>query len=167
MADLSSSERNVSVAQKKGQTQLQSLQDEMNNLFRNFFGDVVPQLWSSPESNMAFVTCPAIDVVETEKEYKITTELPGMDVKDVSITLNEGFVTIKGEKKDEIAEEKNGYFRQERSFGEFKRVIALPPNMANEDMAEATMSKGILTVTVPKKADAQAKVRKLDIKQAA
>ena len=160
-------ERNVPVSVKKGQSPIQAFQDEMNDLFRSFFGETLPHWWRASETYMPFGVCPATDVVETEKDFKITAELPGMDVKDISVTLRDGYVTIKGEKEEESKEEKAGYFRQERSFGEFQRIIALPLNMADEEKAEAHMGKGILTITVPKKAEAQSTARKLDIKNAA
>jgi HSP20 family protein len=69
---------------------------------------------------------PAMDVVENEKEFKITAELPGMDAKDMQIYAAESYVTIKGEKKQESKEERKGYFRQERSYGSFQRVVAMP-----------------------------------------
>lgn len=167
MAELSSTDKSVPVTTKKSVNQVQALQEEVNNLFRSFFGDTLPSLWLPSEDYASLGASPATDVIETDDSFKITTELPGMDAKDVSITVSEGFVTIKGEKKEETTEEKNGFFRQERSFGEFKRVIALPPNLTNADKAEASMNKGVLNVTVPKKSDAQSKTRKLDIKQAA
>lgn len=164
MAD-QSSERNLPIS--RGKSQLQSLHNEVNNLFRNVFGNALPRTWLWPDEELgtAMGMLSATDVIETDNEYRITAELPGLDIKDVSVTMNEGNVIIKGEKKEEKKEDKNGYYRQERSFGQFQRIVALPPNMANEEKAEAMMNKGVLTITVPKKAEAQSKARKLDIRQ--
>ena len=148
---------------RQGVSPVMALQDEMNRLFGDFFGDRVPYFFSQTQQGALL---PSMDVSETEKEYKITAELPGIDLKDVDITVADGYVTISGEKKEEKKEEKGGYFRQERSYGSFKRTVALP-DTANFDKADAQMKNGVLTVSVPKQAAAQAKSRKLEIKNAA
>jgi len=160
-------EKNTPVTVRKGQSPIQVFQNEMNDLFRSFFGETLPHFWRASETYMPFGVCPAMDVAETDKDFKITAELPGMDVKDISVTIRDGYVTIKGEKEDAFKEEKNGYFRQERNFGEFQRVIALPVNAVDEEKAEASMGRGVLTISIPKKAEAQSAPRKLDVKSAA
>lgn len=149
---------------RKHENPVLALQNEVNKLFGSFFGDTLPSLWHSSER--MFASSPAIDVAETDKEIRITAEVTGMDAKDVQVTLSDKYVTISGNKSEEKKEEKKGYFHQERSYGEFQRVVALPEN-ANGEKAEANISKGILVVTVPKKEGSQSKSRKLDIKQAA
>lgn len=166
MASQSSQGKNAPAIQNSGNP-IQAFQREMNDLFQSFFAETLPHLWRSSEAAMPFGIGPATDVIETDKDFKITAELPGMDAENISVTVNDGYVTIKGEKEEEAKEEKNGYFRQERSFGEFQRVIALPQNMADLDKAEANMNKGVLMIRVPKKTDARSKARKLDVKQAA
>jgi HSP20 family protein len=161
------SERNVPVSVKKGASPIQAFQGEINKLFQNFFGETLPHWWRASETWMPFGVTPATDVVENDKDIRITAELPGLDAKDITVSVNDNYVTIKGKKEEETKEEKKGYFRQERSYGEFQRVVALPPEIANTDKAEATMSKGILTITVPKKAGAQPKIRQIEVKQAA
>ena len=167
MTSESPSEKNVPVSVKKGQSPIHAFQNEMNDLFRSFFGETLPHWWRASEDMMPFGVCPATDVTETARDFKITAELPGMDVKDISVTIRDGYVTIKGAKEAESKEEKSGYYRQERSFGEFQRVVALPLNMADEEKAEAHMGKGVLTITIPKKAEAQSTPRTIDIKHAA
>jgi HSP20 family protein len=155
--------KNVPVA--RGSNPIVAFQDEVNKLFNDFFGDVsLPSWFRGRESALA--VSPAMDVTENDKEFKVTAELPGMDAKDVQISCAEGYVTIKGEKKQESKEENEGYFRQERSYGSFQRVIALP-DTANLDKAEASFKNGVLALSVPKKAGAQSKERKIEIKQAA
>jgi HSP20 family protein len=167
MTSQPSSEKKVPVSVKGGANPIQAFQGEVNKLFQDFFGETLPHWWRTSETYMPFGAYPATDVAETDKDFKITAELPGMDAKDITITISNNYVTVKGEKKEETKEEKNGYFRQERSYGEFQRVVTLPPNLANTEKAEAQMSKGLLTITVPKKAGAEPKSRKLEIKQAA
>lgn len=154
-----------SVPVTRGGHPITAFQDEMNKLFSDFFGEVsLPNWMRSGES--AFTLSPAIDVTENDKQFTITAELPGTDAKDVHISAAEGYVTIKGEKKEEKKEEKEGYFRQERAYGSFQRVMALP-DTANLDKAEANFKNGVLTLSIPKKAGAQCKERKIEIKQAA
>lgn len=140
------------------------LQKEVNKLFSSFFGDTLPSLWHSSERMLNI--SPATDVAETDKELRITAEVPGMDVKDVTVTIADDYITIQGKKSEEKKEEKKGYFHQERSYGEFRRVVALPANISSEK-AEAVINKGVLTVTVPKKEGTQARTRKVEVKQAA
>lgn len=165
MAD-QTSERNVPISRGGGR-QLPALPTGFTDLFRSLFGVPVARSWLWPETIMGMDAgmLPATDVVESDKEYRITAELPGIDPKDISVTMSEGSIVIKGEKSEERREDKKGYFRQERSYGQFQRVIALPPNFADETKAEAAMNKGVLTITVPKKAEAQTRSRRLDIRQ--
>ncbi len=165
MSKCEASERTAPVTVKAGANPVLLLQSEVNKLFQDFFGETVPHFWHAAVT--PFSANPAIDVSETDEAYKITAEIPGLDAKDISVTVSGQHVTIKGEKRNECKEEKNGYFRQERSYGAFQRMIALPHELANTAKAEASISKGILTITVPKQADAAAKTRKLDIQQAA
>ncbi len=154
-----------SVPVEKGGNPILTFQDEVNKLFSDFFGEVSAPVWQRA-SQEAVVLTPAIDVSETDKEYRITTELPGLDVGDVQITAADGYVTIRGEKKAEKKEEKEGYFRRERTYGAFQRVIALP-DTADLEHAEAKMDKGVLTLSIAKKAAAQSKERRIEIKKAA
>lgn len=156
----------ASVPVTRGSNPIVSFQDEVNKLFGDFFGDLSLPGWArfSPESS--FAVSPAMDVSENDKEFKVSCELPGMEARDVQITTAEGYVTIKGEKKRESKEEREGYFRQERSYGSFQRVIALP-DTANFDKAEASFKNGVLTLAIPKKAGAQSKERRIEVKQAA
>lgn len=155
-----------SVPVTRGSNPIVAFQDEVNKLFGDFFGELSLPNWARASSGSAFAISPATDVSENDKEFKVTAELPGMDAKDVQITAADGYLTIKGEKKEEKKEEREGYFRQERSYGSFQRVIALP-DIANFDKAEANFKNGVLTLAVPKKAGAQSKERKIEVKQAA
>lgn len=156
--------KNVPVS--RGSNPIVAFQDEVNKLFNDFFGELSFPSWSRLAAEPSFTVSPAMDVTENDKEFKVTAELPGMDVKDVQITAADGYLTIKGEKKAEKKEEREGYFRQERSYGSFQRVVALP-DTANFDKAEANFKNGVLTLSIPKKAGAQSKERKIEIKQAA
>lgn len=107
---------------------------------------------------------PAMDVAENAKELTLSAELPGMDQKDIDVSVEDGVLTIKGEKLEERKEEedKKSYL-VERSYGTFHRSFALPPNV-NGDKVSAEFDKGVLKVHLPKDAEVKPKGRKVDIK---
>ena len=108
---------------------------------------------------------PRIDVVDAEKEVKITAELPGMEEKDVEVTVEKDEVVLKGEKKIEEEEKKKDYYRMERRYGSFLRTVPLPCEIDREK-AEAVFQKGVLTVRLPKAPAAVQAVKKIPIKKA-
>jgi HSP20 family protein len=105
---------------------------------------------------------PQIDLSETGKEVRVTAELPGLEERDVEVTLGSNMLTIKGEKKEEQEEEKGDYYHSERSYGYFQRAVQLPEGM-DTDHAKATFKKGVLKVTIPKKPEAQSTRRKIEL----
>ena len=109
------------------------------------------------------LSSPAIDVVEKEKEYQIAAELPGLDEKDVEISVADDVLTISGEKKEEKEETADNYYLSERRYGSFQRSFQLPAGVDSDKIA-ATFHKGVLTVTVPKAPEAQQKTKKIAIK---
>jgi HSP20 family protein len=106
---------------------------------------------------------PATDVVESDKEIEITAELPGLEEKDVQIDLSDSILTIRGEKKAEKEEKDKNYRLVERSYGSFYRSLELPSGV-DANAIKATIANGVLKVTVPKPAPAQAK--KIEVKAA-
>jgi HSP20 family protein len=106
---------------------------------------------------------PRIDLAESDKEIEVTAELPGLDEKDVEVTLADGLLTIKGEKKSERTEEGKDVYVSERSYGSFQRVVQLPQGV-DADKVTADFSKGVLTVRVPKLPELQANSKKIEIK---
>ena len=109
---------------------------------------------------------PSIDVSETDKEIAITAEMPGLERKDVEISVEDDVLTIRGEKKVESEQDdKNkNYHLSERSYGVFYRVLQLPPGV-DPSKIEATMSNGVLKITIPKPARSEPK--KIEVKDAA
>jgi HSP20 family protein len=139
-----------------------SLQREVDRLFDDFtrgFG-TWPTLAGGPTTDLM----PSMDVTETDKEIEITAELPGLDEKDVHINLADHVLTIKGEKKEEKEEKDKDYRMVERSYGSFSRTLQLPDDI-NPEAVQASMTKGVLKVTVPKVAPPEAK--KIEVKSAA
>ncbi len=106
---------------------------------------------------------PATDVVESDKEIEITAELPGLEEKDVQINLSDNILTIRGEKKAEKEEKDKNYRLIERSYGSFSRTLEVPSGV-DANAIKATIANGVLKVTVPKPAPAQAK--KIEVKSA-
>lgn len=105
---------------------------------------------------------PRIDVVEDENRIRIAVELPGMDEKDVEVTLSDNVLTIKGEKKVETKETEKPYAYMERSYGSFCRRIPLDVEVVT-DKVEATFEKGVLSVDLPKTAEAKKTFKKVPI----
>jgi len=141
-----------------------SLQKEMNGLFDDFFQgfDVAPRsLYSRGMKNFT----PSLDVKETDKEFIIKAELPGVDEKDVEVTVTDDAVTIRGEKKEEKEDKGKNYYYMERSYGFFNRTIPLAAG-AESGKAEASFKNGILNIKVPKSETVKAKGTKVPIKSA-
>ncbi len=92
---------------------------------------------------------PAFDIMENEKEYVVEAELPGIDVKDLEVTISDGLLTVKGEKKREREHKDENFYRVERSFGSFHRSFRIPDKIQT-DKIDATYKNGILRLTLPK-----------------
>ena len=99
---------------------------------------------------------PRVDVFETENAIMLTGDLPGLDKQDVQVNVEENILTLSGERKRTDEENKDQYTRIERSFGKFERSYTLP-NTVDQTRIEATMEKGVLRVSLPKKEEAQPK----------
>ncbi len=135
------------------------LRQEMNTLFDNFFRGFDLE----PFAGRFGAFSPNIDVKESEKDISIIAELPGMDEKDIDVSLTRDALTIKGEKKEEKEEKRKDYYRMERSFGSFSRTIPLPAEI-DTDKVKADFKKGVLTVTLPKTAKAIKETKKIPVK---
>lgn len=129
---------------------LGNLRDELNRLFEDFWGG--DQWLPAPlrRGNWA----PALDVSETDQEVVVKADLPGIDAKDIEITVSGDLLTVKGEKKEETKEEGKSFHRVERRYGSFSRQVHLPAAV-DADRIEASASKGVLTVRLPKRPEVQ------------
>jgi len=148
-----------------------SIQQEMNRLFDEFFELPKGSPFGSPFGLRSLNTfegfedfTPRLDVYETEKEINIRAELPGMEEKDIDISLHNNVLTISGKKESEEVEKGKSFYRRERSYGAFQRSIELPDEV-DETKIEANYDKGILKVTVPKPAEAVSVARRIKIKK--
>ena len=137
------------------------LQQEMNRLFENFFKgfDVAP--FEGINDGFGKYN-PSIDVKESEKEITVTAELPGMEEKDFELLMSDDSLTIKGEKREEKEEKGKDYYRMERRYGSFNRVIALPEGIDTKNV-DAKFKNGVLKVTLPKTEEAAKKVKKIAV----
>ena len=142
----------------------ESLHRDMDRLFEGFFRDPERMSLFSEPLGFGEVT-PRIDLVEDEKSFFFYVELPGMDRKDVDISLAEGMLTIRGEKKQEKEEKGKDFFRQERAFGSFRRTVRIPGEV-DDAKIEASFEKGVLKIKLPKTEAALKKVRHIDVKAA-
>ncbi len=139
----------------------------MDRLFddfaRGFWGGSLFAPSAHRRAESAFAGMPAVDVAETDKGYEITAELPGMEEKNIEVKLANGVLSIKGEKQEQTVEKDKNYYRRERSFGSFERSFHVPENV-NAEKIEATFKNGVLSVTLPKTAEAQKQAKKIDVK---
>ena len=154
--------RQVPVRREQSQP-LQSLQNDINRAFDSFWrGFDLP--WPSTSSAWS-ISMPSVDVSESDKEIEVTAELPGIDEKDIDISLAEGVLTIRGEKKSEVEKKEKDYYLQELTFGSIERVVPLPDTI-DLDSANATFKNGVLTVKLAKKLEAAAATKRITVRRA-
>jgi HSP20 family protein len=146
---------------KSGEHPAVSFQRSLNNLFDDFFSGVEV---SPFEENLGSFN-PKIDMIEDEKEIKVTAELPGLEEKDIEVNFSKDILTIKGEKTQEKEEKGKESYYSERSYGSFTRVIQIPSEV-DHDKIDATFTKGVLNIALPKVAKPVEQKKKIQIKAA-
>jgi HSP20 family protein len=147
-----------------GRDPFTSFRREMDRLFDDFFTPALaPAEGRSFASGNGGALWPSLDVRETEQAYEVTAELPGLEQKDVELTLRDNALVLTGEKRQERNEEDGGRRWSERSFGRFERVVPLDAEV-DADKVEAGFRNGVLKVTLPKNPKAQDKTRKIEIR---
>lgn len=127
------------------------LRDEIDRFFDDFFGNFFEAPLGLRRGMPAFGGgyYPALDIVDRDDSVDVYVELPGLDEQDVEVSVTDGGLTIRGEKKQEFADEGIGWARAERSYGAFQRTIPLPTGV-DADKTRATFTKGVLRVCLPK-----------------
>ena len=125
----------------------------LNHLNTDFF-----DFRTIPEQNHF----PKVDVTETKNEFSISAELPGIDDKDIVVTLDDGTLTLKGEKKVEKEDKQGEFYSRERSYGSFQRTFKVPETI-DQNKINASFNKGILTVKLPKTLESRKEVKKIPI----
>ena len=117
------------------------------SVFDRFMEEMgLPDLWLE-EDEKSWI--PALDVTETEKEIKVSAEVPGIAREDIAVSLTEGLLTVSGEKKEEKEEKSEGRTVSERRYGSFSRTVRLPAEVDAEKV-EASYKDGVLTISLPK-----------------
>lgn len=149
---------------------LEALRNEIDQLFEDF----APSRWRSSEralfgrtlpSFKKWTSAPAVDVIEKEDAYEVTAEVPGLDAENIEVRLSDGVLSIRGEKHEDREESRQEYHLSERRYGSFQRSFRLPDTI-DADRVEAYFGKGVLTVKLPKSAEAKKSERKIAIKAA-
>jgi HSP20 family protein len=133
------------------------MQKEINRMFESIFhGDL-------SDSTSAFTSAwiPAVDIAEGDNDFVVRMELPGVNKEDVKITMQEGILTVRGEKKQEKESKESDYHRAERSYGSFQRSFTLP-TAVRADAIDASFRDGVLNISLPKAEEARPK--QIDVK---
>ena len=138
------------------------LRTEIDRLFDDF-GHPTRSIFNFGSKALAPV--PALDLVDDDKSYRLTAELPGLTEKDINVSVSDGALRISGEKKVEEKRKEEGYLLNERRYGAFERQIPLPADVKS-DAIKAQFKDGILTVTLAKDEKSPARARKIAIEKA-
>jgi len=136
-------------------------------LFRKEFDDLFDSFLRSfdvqPFEGKLGAFTPKLNVIENEKEISIHAELPGMDEKDIDVSLSKNSLIIKGEKREEKEDKGSNCYLMERSYGSFSRIIPLPVEV-DEFNIKASFKKGMLSIVLPKTAKAVDEIKKIAVK---
>lgn len=151
-------ERSVPVKKRAGDRgsatqEMVPFPQSFEGLFNNFFGNALKELTAAYGNNTPLgaygLLKPHVDLRAEDKKYILTVEIPGVTEKDVTINVTDNAMTITGEKNQETETKEENYYRMERSYGSFQRVLTLPDDI-NQDNIQANFKNGVLTVTMPR-----------------
>jgi HSP20 family protein len=131
-----------------------TMQREIDRMFDRFRGGIL-------DDSGATAFMPVVDIIETANAFDIKIELPGVNKEDVKITIQNGVLTVRGEKKQESQKKGENYHRVERSYGTFQRSFTLPTSVKSEKI-EASYDNGILNISLPK--EEEAKPKEIEVK---
>ncbi len=148
----------------------EGLRREVDRLFEDFTMNPLRLPFRRPAFDIepfwqaeSWIAAPAVDLVEKEKAFELTAELPGLDEKNVEVKVANGVLTIKGEKQEDKEEKNKDFHMRERRFGSFERALRIPETV-DADKIEASFKKGVLSVTLPKTVEAQKPVKTIEVK---
>lgn len=144
---------------------LTAMRAEMDRVFDSFLGRGIGRFPILSRADERDAILPSIDLRETGTEFVVEAELPGIEEKDISVTLNNGLLTLKGEKKSEREEKEDDYHLTERSFGSFQRSFQIG-DAVDADKVKAAFDKGVLKVTLPKRQEAVKAEKRIPIGKA-
>ncbi len=143
------------MTRRRHPTAMTRFQDDVNNLFSRFFESFEPML------GLEGTWTPVLDVAETDNEFMVKAELPGMKAQDIEVTVRDNNLVISGEKKETEERKEQNWYHVERRYGSFYRTIPLPSNVDAEKI-QATCQDGILSIRLPK--TEAVKPRKIEVK---
>lgn len=140
------------------------LQQEVNHAMSDFY-DLFEPMSIDLKKLENIKLSPALDIIESKDSFKIEAEMPGMSEKDITVTFNDNRITIEGEKSTSKKDEKENFVSREITYGRYERSVSLPLT-ADVDNATASFKKGMLWVTIPKKAQSKVSRKSLKIEKA-
>lgn len=153
---------NTMPVRRESESPVVAIQNEMNRKFDQFFDDPFTLMPMRTLKSVAEFM-PRVDISETENTMLVTAELPGMEEKDIQISLEDDALVISGEKKTDVEDKGKSFHRIERTYGSFQRVVPLVSEVQAEKV-EAVFKNGVLTVSLPKTPAAVKQSHKIEIK---
>lgn len=153
--------RNRGLARQQEKHPLTRMHDEVDRLFDNFFSKDFGSLGRFGEGFSDYL--PEVDVQETDKEVRVSAELPGVDEKDIDVRVDGDNLVISGEKSEEKEDTEGDTYHSERYYGTFSRVVPLNSEVDIEN-ADATFKKGVLKLSLPKTGNEKTAGRKIEVK---
>lgn len=160
----SSSNKGSSVEINRSQNPFLSLQNEVERLFNDFNHFFTPSRFNWPLQFEKMDLSPSMDIVEDKDHFCIQLEMPGMDEKDVSVTISDNILTISGEKSSSKKNEGKKFISREISYGKYERSLSIPSSV-DTSKVKATFKKGMLLVDLPKKLASKGSSREIKVEQ--
>jgi HSP20 family protein len=157
--------REVQARREGADDPMLALQSDINRVFESFWRSFDLPTLGNGGDGLVTGAMPRVDVRETDSEVEVVAEVPGMDEADLDVSIADGVLTVRGEKKTEREQEDKGYILRERSFGRIERRVPLPDGL-DLDSAKATFKNGVLTVRMTKTPEAQAAVKRIQVQAA-
>lgn len=156
---------NLSTRRDQNGGAMQTLRHDINAVFDRFFDRFETNFLPSEFHGLGSFRQPSLDISEGKKSVTVSADLPGMEDKDIDVSLTGDVLTIRGERREEHSSDEDGRVVQERSYGAFYRTVQLPSGVET-DGAKARFKNGVLTVTVPKKAGVTSTTKRIDVRAA-
>ena len=143
---------------------LAELHRQMNDLFDDFFDSSPLGMFSGPAHIEPSSRVPRVDISETDQALSLVAELPGVEEKDIQVSLDNGLLTIEAESEQEHEEDNKHYHLTERHYGKFQRSFRMPANTIDEEAISATFKNGVLSVSLPKLTEASPTRKTITVK---
>ncbi len=153
--------RQTAVARPEDRHPIELLHRQMNQLFDDFFLDAGRGWWPDTLGGADFLN-PEFEIEESDDAVTVTADLPGLEEKDLEVSLDENVLTVSGERTEETRDEKRHRILSERRYGSFRRSFELPSGL-EPDQVKASFKRGVLTITIPRKPEARAPSRRIPV----